>query len=292
MSREQDIKLAGTAPGSAEVSRLGSEASNRLDAVQMRDALSDAIRTLVLPRLLERRHLGTDPAARSRPIRGADLLTLRRLATISDPGPAEALIRLLRRRGASREAILLDLIAPTERRLGDLWRRGRLTFADMTLGIGLLRGLMRSDCMPQTERQHVATGACVLVASLPGEQLTLGTAIIADLFGTAGWSTITWSGGDAAELLRIAAASPVDIVAMTIGDAGALSGLRQLAGRLRMTTGQRLACILIGGEALEGLSCTAADLGIDILVTDAHEAVAAADALLSGDVAGDFSRDD
>jgi MerR family transcriptional regulator, light-induced transcriptional regulator len=280
MSGEQDIKHTLRTPGPAEVSRLGPAYPNRFDANQMRDTLSDAIRTIVLPRLIEKRQTETLRRAATTTIRVSDTTDLLALATTPDPAPAEALISRLKLQGASREAILLDLIAPVARRLGELWREDRLTFADVTLGIGRLRALIRSNSMPDSGSPRPAIQGRILVASAPGEHHTLAAAIVTDLFRTAGWDAESWSGMDPEQLVRVARQAPAEVIGISIAHAAALPGLRALSAKLRLATGRRLVGIIAGGGALADTSLSAENLGVDIIVRDAREAVTAAGSLL------------
>lgn len=162
MSRDQDTNLTRPAPGSAEASRLALAASHRFTPSgtgtmqpQLRDALSDAIRSIVLPRMLERRRAlaagnATDRHGdyESRPIRDSDVAALLACVIAADPAPAMAVLESVKRRTANRDMILRELMAPVARGLYRLKREHRLTHADLTLGMGRLRSLVRSGAMP------------------------------------------------------------------------------------------------------------------------------------------------
>jgi MerR family transcriptional regulator, light-induced transcriptional regulator len=272
MSDRQDIKNTSTYPGSAEASRLGPDFSKRFNPAQIRDALADAIHSIVLPRLLEQRRTAARTAARAE-IARKDVAALLDCVAASDPGPAKALVEALKLRRASREAVLLDLFAPVAERLGDCWQHDEMTFADVMLGVGRLSALIQSDVMPAPPAPIPGLRGAILVASMPGDQHTFGATIIEDILRSAGWDVLTWSGSDAGSLVRSAMAAPVDIIGISVSDAASLPALRSLAGRLKLATGNRLAGIA-RSKAAPG------SLGVDSVLRDARKAVATVRGLL------------
>jgi MerR family transcriptional regulator, light-induced transcriptional regulator len=288
MSGDRDTEHAHEPPGAAEASRLASIRSNRFDAAashpwpagDMRDVLSDAIRSIVLPRLIAAHSASGRPLPGGEGVTEQDIAGLLTHVTTADHSLAEAMLAVLRLRGVRREDILLDLFEPVARRLGEQWLSDQCSFADVTLGVGRLQRLIRSDSMPAPGPDAPGRAGRILIASLPGEQHTLGVAIIDDIFRSAGWDTVEWTGREAADLEVVAASAPFDIVGVSIGDPRALHRLKPLTGRLRKVASRNLFGILAGGSAFRGPADYPAAYGVDAIVRDARTAVAAARALL------------
>jgi MerR family transcriptional regulator, light-induced transcriptional regulator len=252
----------------------------------MRDALSDAIRNIVLPRLIAARKANCQTLAGGGPaIAGQDVAALLSHVTTADHSLSEAMLSVLRLRGVPREDILLDLFQPVAQRLGDMWLGDQCSFADVTLGVGRLQRLMRSDAMPASRRARSARPGRVLVAAFPGDQHTFGAAMIDDLFRSAGWDTVSWSGDLTANLEVIASSAPFDVIGISISDGGMTDGLKPLAERLRKAASRHLVGILAGGRAFQKSSGAPADYGVDAIVRDARTAVPTALTLLDHRVA-------
>jgi MerR family transcriptional regulator, light-induced transcriptional regulator len=282
MSDPQDIKHTSSAPGSAEVSRLGPDLSKRFNTAEVRDALSDAIRTIVLPRMLERRR-----AAEGGVISNDDIATLLACATAADPTPSEALLESIRQRGATREAVLLDLFAPVALRLARSGSGNGLTFADAALGSGRLRGLMRSGRMPDAPARPAGNIGSVFITGTPGDAHALEAAIISDLLQSAGWATEVWSGGSADGLIRAILAFRPDLLCLTIVGTESPSHLRHFAKSLRRDTGRRLLGVVLGGKPNARTAASA--LGVDAVASDPRRAAAMARSLKSrGSAAAHF----
>jgi MerR family transcriptional regulator, light-induced transcriptional regulator len=277
MSGGRDTKITQAAPGSAEVSRLASIGSNRFSAAQgsstfdVHDALSNAIRTILLPRMIAAHR--KDAAA----IGETDVELLLSHVTTADPALAEGLLTAVRQRGVSRADVLLDLFAVVARRLGDRWRRDECTFAEATLAAGRLRRLIRSEGMPAPPPVVEGAGR-VLIASFPSDQHALDAAIAEDVFRSSGWTIAAWSGTDAAALDIVATTGAFDIMAMSVGDAEQRDRLPSLAARLRRASPARLIGIMTGGRA--GLPGDLGRLGLDAVIRDLREADSVARALL------------
>ena len=108
-------------------------------------------------------------------------------------------------RGVAVDTVLVDLLAPTARLLGEFWEDDRCDFVDVTMGLWRLAGSGPRDCRrvcPPTERT-AGGGHRALFASMPGDQHNFGTVVIDELFRRDGWLTDRLS---EAETLRSARA--------------------------------------------------------------------------------------
>jgi MerR family transcriptional regulator, light-induced transcriptional regulator len=246
----------------------------------MRDALSQAIRNIVLPRLVAARQAKGQAAFQlGTQVTGRDVSAFLSHVMTADHSLASAMLTVLTLRGVSREDVLLELFQPVARRLGDMWRNDDCSFADVTLAVGRLQRLMRSDAMPKARATTDTIGGRVLIACMPGEQHTFGAAIVEDFFLSAGWETVLWSGADRATLEVVARSAAFDVVGISIGDPGNLIALKPLATALRAGAAPRVIGVLAGGHALPA-TANAAELGVDAIVHDARAALPTAQTLL------------
>ncbi len=78
----------------------------------------------------------------------ADIEDFTQLVMAHDRRAASAFVEALRDRGLPVSDVLLDLLAPAARLLGDLWLRDRCSFTDVSLGLVRLQHLMRDITGP------------------------------------------------------------------------------------------------------------------------------------------------
>jgi MerR family transcriptional regulator, light-induced transcriptional regulator len=246
-----------------------------------RDLLSDAIRTLALPRLLAAHAAESLP--RFRPdsrITEADVGNL--LAQISAPDfhVAEAAIMVLAQRGASREDILLNLFTPVARQLHECWVRDDLTFADITLAIGRLQRLLRSAAMPQPPLHYGRPGGSILIAPPPGDMHAFGTAVLEDFFRNAQWRTERLIPATADELVEHVRTKPFDIIALSVNQDCHVGQMALLLRRLRRESANPRILAMVGGQPLQEDADAWKRIGADATAPDAAAAIAVANKLL------------
>jgi MerR family transcriptional regulator, light-induced transcriptional regulator len=296
MSGERETEQAvHIHPGEAEVIRIlpgfprrfASHRPFRHHSGDMRDALSDAIRNIVLPRLVAaRRAKDQSLAACGRVVTQEDVNALLSHVATADHNLAEAMLDTLRLRGVSRQDILLDLFQPAAQRLGDQWLDDQCTFADVTLATGRLQRLMRSDAMPKMNHSPCRPGGRILIATMPGDQHSFGASVVEDIFRDAGWETLHWTGKDPALLAAAAASSRYDVIGLSVSEPHLLDGLQVLAGTLRRASVNAAAKVIAGGQAFTGggafssAPTLASSYGLDAVIADARTAVGRVTALL------------
>lgn len=207
-------------------------------------------------------------------------------------------------RGCSVESLYIDLLAPTARHLGQLWVDDRCHFADVTIATGRLQQLLRrlSPLFSQS-RPSAPDGRRVLLLPAPGEQHTLGLAMVADYFTRAGWLVSAGGtladgepapmcrsegrpSGDAAEVfvretLRCVRRDWFDVIGISLGSARSLDSLRSFIAELRQASRNRGLGILVGGPLFARHPERVHEVGADATAADGIGAPAAAEQLLS-----------
>jgi methanogenic corrinoid protein MtbC1 len=86
------------------------------------------------------------------------------------------------------QSIYADLLRPTARLLCDLWDQDRLSYTEVTIGLGRLQQLVHSlEWESPYNGENDATSRSVLFAPRPGEQQTFGFYIMEEFFRWSGW---------------------------------------------------------------------------------------------------------
>jgi len=210
----------------------------------------------------------------------AVLRDLMRLSLRDDRRSVEALLAQQLQRGQSLEFLLLGLIQPVARRLGQAWSDDELSFADVTVGVGLLQSLMNrivgaaSTAAAQTQPQEDRPRA--LFATLPGCQHRLGVQMLSALFGLTGWrSAVSDDLSEEALLSSLREQQPV-LFGLSLGSDFELDRGRAFILRVRHVIDPHHTAIMIGGPAIIHYPDRARELGADLVCGDADDALSRA----------------
>ncbi len=109
-----------------------------------------------------------------------------KVATTQDLEAALAWVDALAHAGLGLESILMDLVAPTARALGEQWDEDLISFVQVTAALGLLQKLVHV-LGPRFAPDSAHRGLCALVAA-PHEQHILGLYLVGEFLRRAGWS--------------------------------------------------------------------------------------------------------
>lgn len=193
----------------------------------------------------------------------------------SDGADAETLMDDLCAGGVGPDSIMLDLLAPAARLLGDQWCRDEANFLDVTLGLGRIHRLLRRLQMPQ---DRIIPRGSVLLVPVPGEQHVLGLRIVQEFLLRAGWHVHLGYAQDADAIRRLLAGGAYDIVGLSISGERLLPVLRSVISGIRSLSGNHDIRIMVGGAIF--LNRELGDLGIaaDAIIRDAQAAVDQANA--------------
>ena len=197
------------------------------------------------------------------------------------PEPTAALqfVEARRADGLSYQDIYLGFFGAAARRLGERWEESRLSFLEVTIGVGHLYALMRSVrtawpavSPPIDERRRA------LFATVPGEDHGLGITIAADLFRVAGWEIDLQTGSDHDGLVALVRRTRPPIIGLSLSTERRLSELVRLVVALRIDS--PLAVIGVAPAATMDADMVAEVVDIDLVFQDADSARADLDRLI------------
>lgn len=194
---------------------------------------------------------------------------------ICDGEEAEAarIIEQLTLGGLDAEALMLELLAPSARLLGEFWCEDRRDFVEVTLGLARLQQLVRQFRMPALDGH--ARGNAYL-APVPGEQHTFGVRLVEEHLLRAGWQVTATLKTSEYEIARLVGGEHFDFVGFSVTAERLLPALRSAIRTVRSNSRNRNVRIIVGGVLFAGHSISAVDLEADAIVNDAQEAVAIA----------------
>lgn len=239
-------------------------------------AASDLLATIhdqIVPRLMLAHaagveQLGSCPATRLPPT-PQEVAAFARIAVAEILEDALDFITELCDGGLSVEVILLDLVAPAARLLGDEWLDDRRSLTEVTTGLALLHRVVHV-LGPSTQASRSDRGFVVLVAA-PNEQHTLGIFLLAEFLRKEGWSVRVDPNMPTPDLVAIVRREHVDMVGISVSNTELVGPLKRQIAAVRSSSFNKGIAVMIGGSL--ALADQAEEIGATF-INDAREAVA------------------
>lgn len=254
-----------------------------LDADHAR-SLSTLIESEIIPRLMvAHASIAPDlPMDRDGP--GIDPAEIEALAPLVMQIEADVLlahVEAILARGVAVDTVMVDLLAPTARRLGEFWDDDICDFIDVTMGLWRLQEVVHEiACRFPVERQPIAIARRALFASMPGDQHSFGTVVIDELFRLGGWRTERVSDAGPADLLKRVSDDWVDMIGLTVSCECHIANLASMIAGMRKVSRNPRVCVMVGGRVFSADPDLAAQVGADGTARDAKLALKVADRLV------------
>lgn len=254
--------------------------------------LARTIESEIIPRLmLLHRQAGRVDGAAALPaermpvavaaISAEDVAAFTRLI-LADHDPAAAFLKDQVARGATLEVLCLDLLAPTARRLGDMWNADECDFTQVTIALGRLHVVLRqlsADNRLMQVTEHC--GLTALFSPVTGEQHTFGLTMVCDIFRASGWAVWGHAPVRPGEVLDLVRQQAFDVVGFAIGGDRNIKALAELIRRVREVSCQDNIRVLVGGPLLIARPQIATLVGADGTAGDARQAMLTAQRLVA-----------
>ena len=184
-------------------------------------------------------------------------------------------------RGVSVDSILVDLLAPTARRLGLLWEEDACDFLDVTIGLWRLQEVMREIAWGSP----VITGPITaphraLFSPMPGDQHSFGSTMVHEVFVRAAWDSEVLVAPEMRQLIARVANKSYDLIGLTLSCDHSTEAVSKLIKAIRSVSMHQDVKILIGGHAVNANPALAGEAGADGSAVDAPGALALANRLV------------
>ena len=241
------------------------------------ERLERTIENELVPRLLASHRAGPVPPALSVAI--ARELSERDVdgfvAAVRSPDDARAVqfIREVLAEGATIEAVYLDLLAPSARRLGALWDNDECDFVEVTVSLGrmqrLLRDLSQVFLADATRSEPVGN---VLLTCIPGEQHTLGIIMVGEFLLRDGWRVLVGAPWSESDLLTMVGTEWYDVIGFSVGSESRLPLLKRDIRRLKSASRNPHVQFMVGGQIFSDDPTIADQIGANAIAGDARAA--------------------
>lgn len=184
---------------------------------------------------------------------------------------AEQAMERLLSGGASPEVLMLQLLAPAARLMGECWCEDRRDFVEVTLGMARLQQMVRQFRLPPSAHGQLHGNA--LLVPVPGEQHTFGLRIVEEYLLRAGWKVTACMKASEADITRLVADELYDFVGFSLSSERLLPALRSAIRSLRSSSRNQKVRIAVGGVLFDGRDIAPHDIDADAIVMDAQDAV-------------------
>ncbi len=255
-------------------------------ALPLQGALAETIENVIIPRL--QLNFGVDTVSVAEAVlagRTLDRDTVSgfcHLVVGADSRDAFRFVEILLERGVTIEAILLDLMAPAARVMGELWESDLCSFVDVTVGLSRIQQITR-QIRPLTggNVDVLDPKGSLLLAPAPGEQHTFGLKIVEEFFLRDGWDVDCLLRAGAGDIAAAVANKPYDIIGLTLGGQRLLEPLRSAITLARYHSLNRSIKVIIGGVGLADYPDLMTLVEADACVADVNDAVMRANSWVS-----------
>lgn len=251
--------------------------AKRRDPGRSARSLSQLIEREIIPRLMVAH---VSPGADCVHANPADVVALADLALQVEADELLARAESLLANGLTVEALMVDLLGPAARTLGEYWDADRCDFIDVTMGLWRLQEVVHELGVRQPGARHIPMRRA-LFAPTPGDQHGFGTLVLAEVFGRAGWSVERAGDATSRALMATAAGEWFDLVGLTVSCDYHTASLPLVISGLRSVSHNPAVRVMVGGRVFVDDPTLATRVGADGTASDAREALTVAAALVA-----------
>lgn len=277
-----------------EHARRSYVSSHSIDARSHEAQLTQFIRKQIIPRLAVAHGMQrtVEPSATvSYRAPQAALKELADLAMHEDASSIVSYVEGLVDRGVPIEDAYLEWLAPAARQMGCDWETDEVDFSLVTIGMWKIQQAMHALSPTFLKHTTVLKAARrVLLASVPGEQHTMGLFMVSEFFRRSGWDVWSELPSDYEDVIAKVRGERFDLVGLSVGCEHKLEPMAQAITSLRRASRNSDVLIMLGGPILSGHPEIAVAAGADFSATDARQAVARAEQSVASRLSEQFRR--
>ena len=285
---------AGMRVASSDSPQRWHAVSQSVSGISYEAQLTQFIRRQVIPRLAVAHGLPqkTDqpPVVVQKPSPEA-LKALADLAMREEFSAVVAYVEALVDRGVPIEDAYLQWLAPAARQMGCDWESDRTDFSSVTIGMWKLQQAMHA--LSDTFLKNAATvksARRILLASVPGDQHTMGLFMASEFFRRGGWDVWSELPSDYEDIVDKARGEWFDLIGLSVGVDHKLDALTHAISALRRASRNADVLIMLGGPILASNPEIAVAVGADFTAGDARCAVTKAEKAVASRLSEQFRR--
>jgi methanogenic corrinoid protein MtbC1 len=242
--------------------------------------LAGMIESEIIPRLMMAHRRAADPEPEAAGSGDIDLAVLNLFMGMALSAEADAMVALVERlvnAGLTLETVYVDLLIPTARRLGEEWDQDRVSFTDVTIGLGRLQQVVRTLGWKRPPQEPEEEAGAALFVPCPGEQHTFGLMLVEDYFRRAGWRTWLDASASTADAVETVRRGWFDVVGVSATADTEAEMMARTISRIRRASCNPQVFVLVGGRVFSETPELANDVGADAAALSGQDALRIAD---------------
>ncbi len=255
---------------------------SRRRAHAAREDLAATIENQVIPRLLLAHALPPAPVEtcldRRLPPTPDEVSRFADLAAGQGFGAAIEQVERFASEGLTAKTLLLGLLAPTARLLGQQWANDERSFADVTVGFGTLQRLVSRLGGRGAPFSHAGL---VVLTCPPEEQHTFPIQLLGELCEDAGVATLVQPGMAPDEIVDILERESVSVLLLSTSNTSLVEPMMGLVREIPRTSGDEALLVLVGGcgdlerhaPAAEAVYCASLRSALDLMLSSRRGAI-------------------
>lgn len=240
-------------------------------------SLAGLIESEIIPRLMVAHPV--EPVAPGGPalrVQQAEIDALAEMVIASEADELLTFVEQLLARGIAVEEVLVELLAPAARALGDGWSEDRVDFVEVTMGLWRLQEVVHELAGRSPVARIVRASRRALFAPMPGDQHGFGAIVIEEVFAREGWATERITAPRTGELVERVAGEWYDLVGLTVSCDAHTGGLPTVIAAMRSVSRNPRLRVMVGGRVFVEDPALAERVGADATARDALVATSVA----------------
>jgi MerR family transcriptional regulator, light-induced transcriptional regulator len=176
--------------------------------------------------------------------------------------------------GVTFENILLNLLAPAARGLGERWEQDLCSFVEVTLGVARMHRMLREfNGIPDHLWGQTGFGRKMLLLPAPGEQHTFGIRLVQEFLMRDSWTVVNRPCKNLDEFAEVLNSEHFDVVGLSLSGETLIDTLMSCIAVIRSKSKNRRVHIIVGGQLFSERPELINTCGADAYAADAPSTV-------------------
>jgi MerR family transcriptional regulator, light-induced transcriptional regulator len=172
-----------------------------------------------------------------------------KLTTQDDPASAIGYVRHLMSSGVPFQDVLLGLMAPAARILGERWEEDQASFVEVALGVSRMHRILREfDGVPSHLWSNAGFGRHALLLPAPGEKHSFGLRLVQEFLLRESWTVTNNPVDDVEQLGVLVAQEHFDIVGLSLSGQTVIEPFMESIRVIRKSSKNRQVRVIVGGH--------------------------------------------
>jgi MerR family transcriptional regulator, light-induced transcriptional regulator len=211
---------------------------------------ASVIENIIVPRLLMSHVNGNTALIKEKvSLKNVAVSDFIALTTKDDPSSAIDYVRHLMAKGVTFQDILLDLMAPAARVLGERWEEDKASFVEVALGVARMHRILREfDGVPSHLWSNAGFGRHALLLPAPGELHSFGLRLVQEFLLRESWTVTNKPVEHVNQLGQLVAQEHFDIVGLSLSGHTVVAPFLDAIRIIREKSKNRHVKIIVGGH--------------------------------------------